>query len=409
VHNQDESDVDCGGSCGAICPDGSDCQVDNDCLGRFCDGGLCDTAACDDGVMNGDEEQEDCGGSCPACPTCDDGIMNGDEEGTDCGGSCPSCGDCGPTAYEAEAMFHSTGGSAPDGWNLWDNGYIATTHAFADEPATLTVRARGDQALGVWPHLVVSVGGTVVGDTFVTSSTFADYAFELVATEGNQEVRLAFDNDYYAPPQHDRNLYVDKLTVECSDGCNTGAQDGFESDVDCGGTVCPGCPDGSSCDADTDCLSGECSGGECTTPSFSYGFESGTQGWTLTESPATTTTTTSLLEYQGFKSLKVNVSGSGDPRVWVSPPEPVPAGATVTYHVYIPSSAPVSAVQPYVADATWQWSDSWNPITSGMKGSWQTFTVQVSAAAGTPVQEVGLKFYLSGSWAGALYVDEVGW
>jgi hypothetical protein len=44
-----------------------------------------------------------------------------------------------------------------------------------------------------------------------------------------------------------------------------------------------------------------------------------------------------------------------------------------------------------------------------MKGSWQTFTVDVSPSASTPMQEVGLKFYLSGSYSGALYVDEVGW
>jgi hypothetical protein len=44
-----------------------------------------------------------------------------------------------------------------------------------------------------------------------------------------------------------------------------------------------------------------------------------------------------------------------------------------------------------------------------MKGSWQTFTVNVSESAATPVQEVGIKLYLSGSYSGAVYVDGVEW
>lgn len=51
------------------------------------------TAACDDGLQNGQETGIDCGGpDCPACPTCDDGVQNGQETGVDCGG--PDCPDC---------------------------------------------------------------------------------------------------------------------------------------------------------------------------------------------------------------------------------------------------------------------------------------------------------------------------
>ena len=80
--------------------------------GDYCSGGACLTPACDDGLENGDETDEDCGGSCPDCgdglgcdtfldclsgvcssgecqaPTCFDGVRNGDETGVDSGGSC---------------------------------------------------------------------------------------------------------------------------------------------------------------------------------------------------------------------------------------------------------------------------------------------------------------------------------
>lgn len=58
----------------------------------------CETACptCDDGILNGDEEEIDCGGfDCAACPTCDDGIMNQGETEVDCGGpNCPACPTC---------------------------------------------------------------------------------------------------------------------------------------------------------------------------------------------------------------------------------------------------------------------------------------------------------------------------
>ena len=66
VQNQDETGVDCGGSCKA-CP------------------------TCKDGIQNQDETGTDCGGSCAPCATCKDEIQNQDETGIDCGGSCDAC------------------------------------------------------------------------------------------------------------------------------------------------------------------------------------------------------------------------------------------------------------------------------------------------------------------------------
>ena len=58
----------------------------------------CTRPTCDDGILNGYEEDVDCGGpDCDPCfPMCFNGIQDGDEEGVDCGGTscepCP-CGD----------------------------------------------------------------------------------------------------------------------------------------------------------------------------------------------------------------------------------------------------------------------------------------------------------------------------
>ncbi|MBN1605991.1 MAG: hypothetical protein JW940_05130, partial [Polyangiaceae bacterium] len=121
---------------------------------------------------------------------------------------------CVPTTHEAETMFHSVGGSVPGGWNIWSNGYIAKNHEFGGGPGSLTVAARGQSAAGVWPHMVVSVGGSVIGSVFVTSTSWQSYPFSFTTSAGTRQIRVAFDNDRYAPPE-DRNLYVDKVVVAC--------------------------------------------------------------------------------------------------------------------------------------------------------------------------------------------------
>ncbi|MFH1455790.1 MAG: putative metal-binding motif-containing protein [archaeon] len=84
-----------------VCNDG----LDNDCDGYVDnDDENCQVTddlfpTCYDTVMNQDEEEIDCGGSiCEPCESvsCNDGLRNGNEDGVDCGGSsCPSCSGVG--------------------------------------------------------------------------------------------------------------------------------------------------------------------------------------------------------------------------------------------------------------------------------------------------------------------------
>ncbi|MDN5327832.1 MAG: hypothetical protein PWP03_470 [Candidatus Woesearchaeota archaeon] len=116
IKNQDETDVDCGGSC-SKCPAGKSCISDSDCITNYCYEGVCRVPTCNDGIKNQDETDIDCGGVCGKCEdgkacnsnfdciskkcvngicakaTCDDGIKNQDETDVDCGGSCGKCPD----------------------------------------------------------------------------------------------------------------------------------------------------------------------------------------------------------------------------------------------------------------------------------------------------------------------------
>jgi hypothetical protein len=117
ITNQDETDVDCGGSTCSVCQSGEACLVGTDCAGGVCTANVC-TATCSDNQQNQDETDVDCGGStCVArcqpsqgCSTtsdcdlahpfsiacvagqcaahCSDGQLDGTETDVDCGGSC---------------------------------------------------------------------------------------------------------------------------------------------------------------------------------------------------------------------------------------------------------------------------------------------------------------------------------
>jgi len=65
--NNDETDVDCGGSC-SKCIDGKTCLVDVDCVSNDCISGICTTLpTCIDTIKNQDETDVDCGGICDGC------------------------------------------------------------------------------------------------------------------------------------------------------------------------------------------------------------------------------------------------------------------------------------------------------------------------------------------------------
>ncbi|MCC6596924.1 MAG: cellulase family glycosylhydrolase [Rhodanobacteraceae bacterium] len=118
------------------------------------------------------------------------------------------------TTYPTSLMAASVGGAADGGgWNLWSNGYLTVQHPFSAAPTTLTVRARGTALGGVWPRMVVSVGGRQVGSVDVTSAAWADYRFSYTPpAAAPAEVRIAFVNDAVST-REDRNLYVQHLVV----------------------------------------------------------------------------------------------------------------------------------------------------------------------------------------------------
>lgn len=98
----------------------------------------CPTPPIDDHCFNGmqdeDETDIDCGGSlCDPCPTCTDGIRNGNEEGIDCGGDCPDV--CSIVANLEQ--FITTNSGIPDDY-IYDLELVGSTLWLATQEGAAT-------------------------------------------------------------------------------------------------------------------------------------------------------------------------------------------------------------------------------------------------------------------------------
>ena len=132
-----------------------------------------------------------------------------------------SAAGCTDTTYEGESMTvisgtGQTGGTPNNRW-FFSNGAIATNHTFVAGQRIVRVRAAGDPAGSIWPHMTVSVNGVAIGNVDVNTPTtdYRYYSFPFTATAGSQEVRVTYDNDGVVGTQ-DRGLHVDNVQVLCS-------------------------------------------------------------------------------------------------------------------------------------------------------------------------------------------------
>ncbi len=115
--DENETDLDCGKSCGPTCQENKSCITHNDCVSLYCSQSThtCAQPSCTDNIKNGKESDIDCGGACAPCsigkvctqhtdcntqycaqqnatcgtaPLCSDNVLSSGESDIDCGGSC---------------------------------------------------------------------------------------------------------------------------------------------------------------------------------------------------------------------------------------------------------------------------------------------------------------------------------
>jgi hypothetical protein len=183
IKNQDETGIDCGGSC-AACP------------------------TCNDGIKNQGETGVDCGGPCAAvCPTCSDGIQNQNETGIDCGGPCSPCPAASLTCLVNGANWTAnnpgiilyTTDSTIIGTQNSDTSNISITIP-APAGATGTFPLNNSQCFYFAHSVVYTGGGSMEITTWDTFHHLLHGTFNFTAINGTDTVEVTngiFSNLYY--------------------------------------------------------------------------------------------------------------------------------------------------------------------------------------------------------------------
>ena len=217
------------------CIEASECATGQACVGQKCVAGSASTS-CSNGIRDQDETDIDCGGSCKSCPNtadcsrsrdcasgacdawsphrcladhCADHRIDFDETDVDCGGSCKPC--LATDACKVNADCES---------KICD-------HTHADR---CVVASCGDGKLDF-------------------SETDQDCGDACGACAVGKKCATLADCITHA---------CDAVTLICdADACVDHAQDGTETDVDCGGAgTCARCAVSKKCAADSDCTPG---------------------------------------------------------------------------------------------------------------------------------------------------------
>jgi hypothetical protein len=215
LKDQDESDVDCGGTTGcAPCAPGKVCTSISDCDGGACRTGVCHTPSCSDGVKNQTESDVDCGGTCDPCASgnscrsvsdcdralctggkcrsqsCSDGLLNQDESDIDCGGT-SGCARC---AANQQCVSNA------------DCEHASCSKGTCQQPASCS-----DGALN-GSETDVDCGGGCQGCASLAACLVAKDCASLVCTAATHQCA--------APTCSDGMLNGTEPTVDCGAGCS---------------------------------------------------------------------------------------------------------------------------------------------------------------------------------------------
>lgn len=139
-----------------------------------------------------------------------------------------------------------------------------------------------------------------------------------------------------------------------------------------------------------------------------FSFETDTQPWSASGAQIAGIATSTAQHYAGRQSMAVDFNGASGGQSSVDLSGAVmPAGATVTFRVWVPAGHQLTSIEPYLQDYHWAWSAT--SYTSLTAGAWNTLTLEVPPDATTPLQRLGLRFSTGAAWSGTVYVDSIDW
>lgn len=116
------------------------------------------------------------------------------------------------------ARIKTVGGPQGSVWNLWSVGELGDHVRLARAGTyTVTVRARGTPAGGIWPCMAFSTDGTRRRTVTVGSRELKGYEFTIEVGRGVHRIAVGFLNDALLGGE-DRNLYIGSIKIEPPQG-----------------------------------------------------------------------------------------------------------------------------------------------------------------------------------------------
>ena len=225
LKNEEETDIDCGGTICGKCSEGKACLTNDDCLSGSCLDSVCQPESC---VKAGCANGLACDAISGTCHSCEDQVQSGDESDIDCGGSvCNACALGLKCTRNSDCISQSC-----------SNGVCMSLEVTCDngqkDPSETDVDCGGLCA--------PCENGLACLDNIDCTSGFCDNG-----TCGT--VKCTSDAD--CPDG------ICDASGACS-SCSDGVKNGGETDTDCGGQICGACASGKVCQANIDCLSYHC-------------------------------------------------------------------------------------------------------------------------------------------------------
>ncbi|HHV29096.1 MAG TPA: PKD domain-containing protein [Clostridium sp.] len=150
-----------------------------------------------------------------------------------------------------------------------------------------------------------------------------------------------------------------------------------------------------------------------------FNFEDGTFGGFSTSGTSTTAIIENTTEkiFKGEKALKwiVTSEDEGFAELKLDGDAIVAPGTTVTYRIWIPSGAPIAAIQPYIMPHTADWSEAlwnstWKGYTMVKTDEWNEITLTLPEDINPDwPQQMGIQIQTSGEGEFTIYVDAIDW
>ena len=127
-----------------------------------------------------------------------------------------------PLASERKAAFEggpickfaSSSWRGEQGGNLFRNGRCWIDVSLPKGNSLIRISARGQNARGEWPYMVIFMNDEMIGGEWVESDFWEFYCFRKELEGGHYRIAVEFINDLYSEsPKEDRNLFVGDLEI----------------------------------------------------------------------------------------------------------------------------------------------------------------------------------------------------